>query len=154
MKQRSGQSAGKNDLYFDIWLAGFIDADGCIGLHKQTYKNNNNINYVPSISITTTCQKTFNHLDLEMKKRKIGHHVTFRKVKNPNWKDRWQIEARGMKRCKPFLRRILPYLVTKKDEGILLLRYIESRTSGIMKKPYSEKEFGFIKEIARLKTNR
>lgn len=150
---QNGQSAGKND--FLIYLAGFIDADGCIGIHKQaSSKGSMRFNMIPTVSITTTCKRTFEYLDLMMKNLQYGHHITFRKVKNPRWKDRFQIECRGMKRCQKILEDVENHLITKKKEAKDILKFIRLRQSHSKMIPYSIEELECIERVKLAKKNR
>jgi hypothetical protein len=145
------QSAGKND--FLIYLAGFLDADGCIGIHKQP-STGGKINLVPTVSLTSTCKMTVDFIHSRMTELDYGHHITFRKVSNPNWKDRYQLECRGMKRCQKILEDLVDYLVTKKQEAKDILEFIRLRQSHSKMIPYSEKELGYIEKVKLAKKNR
>ena len=94
-----GQSAGKIAML--AWLAGLTDGDGSIGVHKQPKNGQGQL--VPQFAITTTCQHTYEHLNTVLDELGIGRHWTLRRVSNPNWRDRWCLCVRGMKRCKPLL---------------------------------------------------
>ena len=154
MIQENGQSADKNELE-SAYLAGFVDADGCIGLHKQpTSKGNKKYNFVPSVSITTTCKKTFQFLDILLSKRQYGHHTVLRKVKKYNWKDRYQIECRGMKRCQKILDDIQKHLITKKEEALNVLKFIKLRQSHSKMIPYSKKELECVENVKLAKLTR
>ena len=145
------QSAGKNE--FLIYLAGFIDADGCIGLHKQP-STGGKTNYVPLVSISSTCKKTVEYLDKKYGEHEYGHHITFRKVTNPNWTDRYVIEIRGMLRCKKILQDIVEFMVTKKEEAKDVLEFIRLRQSHSKRIPYLKEEMECIERVKMAKKTR
>ena len=148
---KSSQSAGKNDFY--IYLAAFIDADGCVSIHKQP-STGGKTNYVPHVGISSTCKKTIEYLDRKFKECEYGHYITFRKVTNPNWTDRYVIEVRGMLRCKKILEDIVEYMVTKEDEAKIVLEFIRLRQSHSKMIPYSEEEMKCIENVKLAKKNR
>jgi len=135
------------------WLAGLTDGDGCIAVQKQS--NNGNGQLVPELTISTTCKVTRDHLDTLFDRIEVGRHWTERTVTNqPNWKTRWVLQVRGMKRMKPLLMLLLPHLVTKRREAELLLQFIESRLDAPMTRGYTPEQLGAIAEIKALKRER
>jgi hypothetical protein len=147
----NSQSAGKNEFF--IYLAAFIDADGCVSIHKQP-STGGKTNYVPHVGISSTCKKTVEYLDRKFKECEYGHYITFRKVTNPNWTDRYVLEVRGMLRCKKLLEDIQEYMVTKQDEARLVLEFIRLRQSHSKMVPYSEEEMECITKVKLAKKTR
>ena len=148
-----GQSAG-NEVVL-AYIAGFIDADGCICLssHKRKSRNGEQrIIYLPSISASQTCSLTADYLQENLLKMGFAVYRQAQLVNKANWTDRILLEINGMKRCKPVLEALIPYLVTKKREAELLLDFINHRSVLCSRDPYGAKEarikyeMGFIKK--------
>ena len=145
-----GNQAGKvTDI---CWLAGIVDGDGCIGVHKQQFGKNTT--YVPSFGLSTTCKKTYLFLDNLFKELEIGHHWTYRVVQNKNWRDRWVLQVRGMKRVSKLLEMIFPYLVTKREEAELIRKFIGLRLLKNKKGAYSQGEMELIERTKEIKKER
>jgi hypothetical protein len=143
-----GDHAGKRVA----WLAGFIDADGSIGLHRQA--QGGHVRYVPAISMVTSCQKTSQHLMALLKEIGIGHNVTRRVPPNKNWSAVWVIDVRGMKRTLKLLPIVSDYLVTKKEEADIVSQFISYRKSVSVKTPHGQIEDGFRSRLRAIKENR
>lgn len=131
------------------WLAGMIDADGSIGLHQQKFDEQ--ITYVPSISLTTSCDATRKFLVELFSALDVGCHVTERQPQNRNWSKVWVFNMRGMKRAAKFLPMIRDCLVTKQKECDLVLEFIASRQSRPKASPYSEADLSFVGKIKACK---
>jgi len=131
------------------WLAGLTDGDGSIGIHKQS--NNGNGQLVPRFSISTTCSTTYRHLDAVFNEIGIGRHWDHRKVKNPNWRDRWVVNVCGMRRVKPLLQMLLPHLVTKKEEAEILLTFIDERLTSPMRRGYTKSQLAMVDRMKEIK---
>lgn len=145
-----GNQAGKiTDI---CWLAGIIDGDGCIGVHKQ--KSGKKTTYVPSFGLSTTCQKTYLFLDNLFNQLEIGHHWIYRTVQNKNWRDRWCLQVRGMKRVDKLLGMVYPYLVTKREEAELIKNFIQLRILRGKKGAYSQEEIEIIERTKEIKRER
>jgi len=136
-----------------FWLAGFIDADGSVGLHKQRQPGGK-VTWVPSLSVTTTCDLTADHISDVLKSLNLPFFRMLRKVTKPNWTDRHLIEIRGMKRISKILPLLIPRLVTKQQEAQLVMRFISSRKQVPMKRPYSDEELEMVLEVRNIKRAR
>lgn len=109
-----------------IWLAGFIDGEGCIGIQKAS----NNVKYskyLPQIGIVNTCFKTIEHIHEILNDLDIGHHIYARKVKSYKHLPQKELRFRGFKRCRKFLPLIIPFLVTKKEQAEVMMEYFTYR---------------------------
>ncbi len=144
------KNAGKTSL--SIWMAAFIDADGMIGVHKQP--NNGNGQLVPYVKISTTCAKTQKFISEALTELEIGHYWTRRTGQKQNWKDVWVMTVAGMKRCEKFLKMLIPYLVTKEDEALLMQRFISERLSVPMRRGYTREQLDMVERIKEIKTLR
>ena len=112
------------------WLAGFLDADGSIRL-KRGWKNRKGVNsFVPHICFHNTCLTTLNHIGLQLQSVIPGFQSTLKQRKKVAHSQMGGIDILGMKRVEPLIRALFPYLVTKRLEAELLIKFIEKRQSG------------------------
>lgn len=145
------------------WLAGIFDGEGTFSIIYQKKKHGDA--YVARITLSNTSIHMINeiikildgfgirgHLWEEQprkKKHKKGYHITINKLKNVK------------KTCEL----MLPYLVNKKPNAELLIRYVNSRLeykkkpikdektgriTGMTKQGYSSKEKSFFEQMSRL----
>lgn len=140
------------------WLAGFIDADGCIRLKKGMKNSKKDQNcLVPHVSIHNVCCITLNRC-AELIGKVIPNYTTGRKVRvKKEHSTMHVIEFLGMKRCEIILPLIEPYLITKKLEAILLLEFIKTRNEKLAvskQANYSEREYKLYSAIKYLKKTR
>lgn len=142
--------AGKTERV--CWLAGLIDGDGSIGIHKQPHNGNGHL--VPAVSICTSCLRTYAHLNAVFDEIGIGRHWTQRNNKSGAWATVWVLQVRGMKRCKPLLEMLRPYLVTKQQEADLLLEFIRQRLDSPYRKGYTPEQIDIVKRLQALKHTR
>jgi len=106
------------------WLAGLIDGEGCIhvdvdprgGAHPYLTITNSNF------AITEKAFDIWQRLG-------IGARVQTRQRQKEGWNPVKDVQVIGYKRLKPALIAIMPYLVGKADEALLLYRFVESRLS-------------------------
>jgi len=104
----------KNDL---AYIAGFWEGEGHAGIYNYkaegTHRNDRKR---LQVGITNTNREV-----LEWIKKKLGiGHIRERKQTNPNWKIRYDWEARDGN-AKKFLKAIYPYLKFKKEKVKLLI---------------------------------
>ena len=121
----------RKPFYFEPYLAGLIDAEGCISLYE------NKRSFDPKIQIANTDMRMF---DIVL--NATGGSVSLSKRENRALGN-WNMPAEFLGR---YLTSILPYLVTKKQQGELLLQYLDRR------KVLSDEEVreSYIKEFRRL----
>ena len=101
------------------YVAGIIDGEGCIGLHKNMqYKH-------PSYTVRVYVGNT-NEWLIQFLKIQFGGFITTKKAKD-NRNQVWAWELRARKAC-IFLRLILPYLQMKRANAELALLFQERRT--------------------------
>lgn len=150
MSETPSQSAG-NLL---AWFAGFVDADGMIGIHKQVSKNDPPPRWVPELSVTTTCTKTADFIHSTLRSMDLPVYRLLRKVTKPNWTDRHHLEVRGLKRVFKVIPMIRPYLVTKADEADFVMEFITSRLGAARGSGYSKREMEIIALMSAIKRGR
>lgn len=138
-----------------IWLSGFIDADGCIRLSKGWKNKKGQHSLVPQITIHNTSVKTMEFVAEVISKIIPTFQISWKKLKSRNHSEMATITIMGMKRVKSLLNKLLPYLVTKKLEGKLLLEFIKTReTATSHNAHYSEKEYKIYFALKHLKKTR
>jgi len=102
------------------WLAGLIDGEGCLHIDLDPRGGAH-----PYLTVTNTNQLIIEKAVDIWQRLGIGCRVQTRSSggRNPV-KD---VQVIGYKRLKPALISIMPYLVGKADEALLLYRFVESR---------------------------
>jgi hypothetical protein len=91
------------------YLAGYIDADGCIDIARDS----------PRVSYVRIQVGSINRLPLERFQDRFGGSIIHKKVSNgPYWN--WVIKSN---KAKMLLESILPFLVNKQEEAKLALRF-------------------------------
>ena len=141
------------------WLAGFLDADGMIRLHKgQKNANPSQRSLVPKVSFNNTCGATIAEIARRLSRLGITSGMGLHKKRseqNPQWKPGCSVDVLGMKRVEPLLRCLEPYLVTKRIEAQIVLEFIERRKSRENRqKAYCERDYLAFEALAFLKRTR
>lgn len=118
------------------WLAGFADSDGMITVSTNRTSNLSSrpgykgVTYSPEIRFTNTSIKTSKYVMKLCKQLDLNAKIIFRKSKVKRWLQTWQIYIRGQHYVAKTIILLLPYLITKKREAELTLKFIESRFDG------------------------
>lgn len=104
------------------YIAGFIDGEGYLGIIKKTSKVCTlGYYYTPVIKIA---QISRNDEVLIAIQKFIGHgNLEPRKSNLKNAADSTSLEFRGMKRVTPIAKKLLPYLIVKKKQAQILLKF-------------------------------
>lgn len=149
------------------WLAGMIDADGCI---SYTDKGGRGQQIVPIIDIASSCKGTTNVLYRTIKLIGGAPFIT-RQYKQTGC---YTTRISGYKRVAKFLPLIIPFMVTKQEEAEKMFRFVTSRLNTkktqeirhvktkdgreynmkVNVKPVSEKDKKLFQEIKDIKVNR
>lgn len=137
-----------------VWLAGFLDADGSIRLSKGWKNKKGQFSLVPQITIHNTSYNTLEHVANILTTIIPSYQLSWKKRTSPNHAELASVVVMGIKRSKPLLKALLPYLVTKKLEGELLMEFIRIRESQNHNHSYSEKEYKINFALKYLKTTR
>ena len=138
------------------WLAGFMDADGSIGL-KKGFKNvkKDQHSLIPRVTFHNTCCATLNRIADLLEKMELPAKTSSHKREKPNHSAMANIQVMGMKQCGPLLKCLVPYLVTKQTEARILLQFIARRTTrGVRNKPYEPVDYQAHSALAYLKKTR
>lgn len=138
------------------WLAGFIDADGCIRLKKgakNAKKGQNSL--IPHITVANVCVLTLNRITAILNELTESVRSSRKKPTSPAHSKLHNVDVMGMMQAKPVLEAVLPYLVTKKLEATLLLRFIDRRQAREHRnKPYVSDDYLIHQAMAYLKKTR
>lgn len=134
------------------WLAGMIDADGCVSFLTKKQKGYKSI--TPLVDISTICLTTKNVLSRTLQYLQIPFWVSRQWGKSGNF----TIRVLGYRRLVKYLPQVIPYMVTKKEEAENCLKFCKLRLDRLEKKfqakPYTQEEFQLIESIKKAKTIR
>ena len=104
------------------YLAGIIDGEGSVYIakHKEYSGRGLPYSYSTRVSVGNTDERLINWIQKTVKTGNI-HFV--QETRN-NWKDHWHWLLAD-KNITPFLEQILPFLIIKKEQALILLRFRE-----------------------------
>lgn len=138
------------------WLAGIIDADGCV--HFMTRTRRGYISHTPAIDVATINPATAEIVNLVTSE--FGSMCWFMK---PSSKLQ-AVRVSGIGRCIRLLEEIIPYMVTKQKEAELMLEWCKSRNGKKkvlrfikgkrINSGYTEDENSLIAKVKKLKSDR
>lgn len=138
------------------WMAGFMDADGSILLKKgakNTKKDQHSL--IPRVTFHNTCAMTLGRIEELVNALIPFISVSMHKRSSSKHAPCAGIEIYGMKRAEPVLNALQPYLITKKLEADLLLKFIEHRKArGHRNKPYTSDDYLIHEALKYLKKTR
>ncbi len=106
------------DKAFWIYFAGFVDADGSIGMRRNWDRGQKRFYYKPFVSVSQKDKAV-----LEFFKSKIGCGY----IAESRWKGRkyWILMFASFKDVKYILEKICPYLVVKKEKALFVLKTMD-----------------------------
>jgi len=102
------------------YLAGFMDAEGCLRLTKTQFEGWNP-RYAARIQLSNTNRRVLDDL-----RQKFGGILMNHPRRNLRWKDEYQLVWIG-RTVEPILRAIAPYLRIKRKHARILLQFIDHR---------------------------
>lgn len=110
------------------WLAGFWDGEGTITVFKTKRKNGNE-RYNASLVIVNTDENVVAHILKLLDKVGVRMHMLKLSggVRKKTWNDCYQLTTRNMEYINKLLPQLIPYLVSKKAQAELTLRFVQSR---------------------------
>jgi hypothetical protein len=102
------------------YIAGLIDGEGCLYVHRgwDLSRSFNSPNYYPGLLIAMCGPQ---ELALALK-AEFGGSVSFHRSEN-GWRPIWQWRITGRKAIMHCLKLISPYLIVKRQEAEILLRF-------------------------------
>lgn len=138
------------------WLAGFLDADGMIRLHKgQKNAAKNQRSFVPKVSFTNTCGLTVKEICRKLGVLGVKHQIHVKDKNARKWKPGVDVVIMHIPQVRPLLLAMLPYLVTKRVEAEIVLEFIERRINRTNKNtPYCERDYLAFQALSFLKNTR
>lgn len=140
-----------DDERFWIYLASFIDADGSILIYKSKRKDARDA-LRPCIAISNTNKKIIGSF-METIPKKIYHTVKGYKRK-PQYKTEYMIKIENFQSVKFVLKKIKNYLMIKKQNAIILLKFIKIRESKLTKnngyRKLNKEEYNLYDKIKKL----
>lgn len=110
----------------DSYFAGLIDGEGCIRLERKTERNRT-LREAPTVQVKMTCLKTINALRDYFGCGSIQPYKPVKAHYKPQW--RWRVRDKS---AALVLHRILPYMITKRDEAefVYSRRFIKKSNGG------------------------
>jgi hypothetical protein len=128
------------------YLAGLVDGEGYIGIHKQRVQKGKYLSYRPSFGISMNRKEvdTLREVADTLEKAKFKLHIRTRR--NASATD---LSTHSMPTLLALAEMLIPYSKTKKKHWLLLKEYIQSRMSHPMK-PYTPREIEISDEIRLL----
>lgn len=118
------------------YTAGIIDGEGAIMIRCKKYSDISpyykGVNYQGHITATSTCYEVIEWLHVHFR-GSIGEHKTTNRNKRA-W--RWYICSKSD--IESFIRIIFPYLIIKRERGIILLNFISDDDKGNQEKYFNQ----------------
>jgi len=102
------------------YIAGFFDGEGCIGIYNRKDRYNGTCS---RIQLTQNKTKESSFI-LKYLLKKYGGNLSEQKTLSGNIKYNWQLNPKGTEN---FLKEILPYLILKRKQALLILMWIKNR---------------------------
>jgi len=137
------------------WLGGLWDGEGSIIVwhsKRETGKDR----YIATLVLTNTNVNIISESVKILDKVGIKMHLSFIK-RIGKYKDCYQLTSRNMNSVKKFCETMIPYLVGKKPQAELTLRFVNSRLDKLSNSkgwghntPYSEDEISLCEQLMKL----
>jgi hypothetical protein len=142
------------------WLAGIWDGEGsfCISyIKKGSY-------YTAAASITNSSSEMIVEVTKIIDKLSIGCHIWLESLRTKKHKQCYHLTVRNNNHLKLFIESLLPYLIAKKAQAEIELRFVNSRLkyqrtvgqdaqgrlTGVKKQLYSEDEVSAYEQLRKL----
>ena len=124
-----------------VWLAGLTDGEGTITVftHKDNSQKWEFRRYTAIYCIVNTDPNIINEVQKILNDMGVSSYVFLRKSLNDKHSDAFQLSTRKMSHVKVLLEKLIPYLIGKKAQAELTLRFVNSRLNrmGTGKNGYS-----------------
>jgi len=128
------------------WLAGVIDGEGCMHIDLEPRNGAH-----PYLTITNSNFVLAEKVAGIWHRLGVGCRIQTRKRHNPRHSPVKDVMVIGYRRLEKALAAILPYLVAKQDEGLLLQEFIQSRLR-VGPSPCSDGELKLIRALKAQKS--
>ncbi len=137
---------GTNDL---AYLGGIIDGEGSI--YAALIKAQNSTYAKIELKIVNTNFELIEYISGIYKKYDIAHYISDHKKQKLHHKSAKTITVGGIKRLYKALPILIPFVVIKRKQAILALRYINSRLRNTSRKaPFTKDEVEILAELKEL----
>jgi hypothetical protein len=134
------------------YLAGIIDGEGCIGLSRGSINKSGYYRISSFINIANTDPRLILECVNILKDIGVNCNITQNSRKSLNvLKPVWVIKIGGHKRIIKVLDNIEKYLVSKKDQSLLMRKFISQRFNGGLTNPYTDLDNQVVEEMHILK---
>lgn len=141
------------------WLAGFVDADGSIGMSRPSTQGG----YVVQVQVTGTDQRAFDAITVLYRKLGVGFNIAARhndlrglargRTKHAK---AWHITVARRQDALRLLRAIEPLLVCKRDRAVLCIEFLERRCMSVGRgpnaHPYTDRDHEIFATMRHLQT--
>lgn len=118
--------------YIDAWAAGFIDGEGSFTIAKHF---NGEHNYKPSLQVSQT---KIEPLELLQEHFKMGSIYELPR-KTTKWNICWRWSVHSASSLKLIIPRLLPFLIVKREEAEIVLKFCDLIGYKGERKKYMEK---------------
>ena len=115
-----------------IWLAGFIDGEGCFSLVEQNSGSKKSRHVTPRVLVSNTNVASLRYIEEILDYHELAYYVGWRDPEKktsgfarPTGKWLWTIQIAGAKRIKRFLEVILPYMVVKEKQASTMYDWVK-----------------------------
>jgi len=115
-----------------VWLAAVLDTEGSIFFHKT--KRAKYVAYCPVVSVCNTDERFIRHCQSLVKPLKFSISIDNRLSQN---KDQFLFRSDRVEVVYNFLVAIYPYLIIKKKQAELMMKFIELRQKQLLNHPYN-----------------
>lgn len=135
------------------WLAGLWDGEGTITVFL-THREKGEEKYNAALVLTNTDENIISEATKILDALELKMHIFKRKPERKEWKPSYQLTTRKLAIVKKFCEIFIPYLVGKKAQAELTLRFVNSRIgatgeSNLLKK-YTEEEKNLCQQLKLL----
>lgn len=128
------------------WLAGIWDGEGTFSITYQNKKYGEA--YIAKASLSNTDMAMINEIIKILDSYNIGGHLFKESPRRKEHKASYHITINKLNKLKQLVELILPYLVNKKPNAEIMLRFVNSRLK-YKKSPIKDKKTGKITGMKR-----
>lgn len=121
------------------WLAGFLEADGSIGIfkHKRKEDKYSEFKYSTHVAFINNDPNIINEIDIIVKKLGVNLRLQTRETQK-GWATNYTLTAKSYTDCYIILSNLVPYMMGQKRAiALLTMRFLSSRKLGQTRKPYT-----------------
>lgn len=121
------------------WLAGLWDGEGSIAVFRL--KMDNRVKFCPALVLTNCDVSIMNEAEKILLSLGSKFHWFERKQNNGRWKTSYTLTTRNSEYIRKVLTAIMPYLVGKRPQAEIVLRFLDRRDE-INPPPHRSKKAG------------